>query len=177
MGETRKDVVPGHPLAEPAAFYEFNCTVIEVEVDRETGDTPIVRHVTVGDAGRSTRSRCRMQDEGAAIMGLGHTLMEHNIFDDRVGSGTSARSTTGSPPSWTCRDSCTASRWRTATGPGPTAPRGSARARLLCVVPAVAAAVRDVTGVPIRDLPLTPERVWRAINHPVPVDGGGEAGA
>jgi CO/xanthine dehydrogenase Mo-binding subunit len=34
---------------------------------------------------------------------------------------------------------------------------------LLCVAPAVAAAVRDATGVAIRDLPLTPERVWRAL--------------
>jgi CO/xanthine dehydrogenase Mo-binding subunit len=34
---------------------------------------------------------------------------------------------------------------------------------LLCVAAAVGAAVRDATGVPIRDLPLTPERVWRAL--------------
>jgi CO/xanthine dehydrogenase Mo-binding subunit len=34
---------------------------------------------------------------------------------------------------------------------------------LLCVAPAVGAAVRDATGVAIRDLPLTPERVWRAL--------------
>ena len=37
---------------------------------------------------------------------------------------------------------------------------------LLCVAPAVAAAVRDATGVVIRDLPLTPERVWRALSEP-----------
>jgi CO/xanthine dehydrogenase Mo-binding subunit len=35
---------------------------------------------------------------------------------------------------------------------------------LLPVAPAVAAAVTDATGVVIRDLPLTPERVWRALN-------------
>jgi CO/xanthine dehydrogenase Mo-binding subunit len=34
---------------------------------------------------------------------------------------------------------------------------------LLCVASAVGAAVRDATGVAIRDLPLTPERVWRAL--------------
>jgi hypothetical protein len=34
---------------------------------------------------------------------------------------------------------------------------------LLNVAPAVAAAVRDATGVVIRDLPLSPERVWRAL--------------
>jgi len=35
---------------------------------------------------------------------------------------------------------------------------------LLCVAPAVAAAVHDATGVRIRDLPLSPERVWRALH-------------
>ena len=34
---------------------------------------------------------------------------------------------------------------------------------LLCVASAVGAAVRDAAGVAIRDLPLTPERVWRAL--------------
>jgi CO/xanthine dehydrogenase Mo-binding subunit len=32
----------------------------------------------------------------------------------------------------------------------------------------VAAAVRDATGAVIRDLPLTPERVWRALQDEVP---------
>jgi CO/xanthine dehydrogenase Mo-binding subunit len=36
---------------------------------------------------------------------------------------------------------------------------------LLCVAAAVAGAVREATGVFIRDLPLTPERVWRALNE------------
>ena len=45
---------------------------------------------------------------------------------------------------------------------------------LLCVSAAVAAAVRDACGAVIRDLPLTPERVWQALaeaasstDHPV----------
>jgi CO/xanthine dehydrogenase Mo-binding subunit len=46
---------------------------------------------------------------------------------------------------------------------------------LLCVAPAVAAAVRDATGVVIRDLPLTPERVWRALkDDPAPPDPGSD---
>jgi CO/xanthine dehydrogenase Mo-binding subunit len=36
---------------------------------------------------------------------------------------------------------------------------------LLCVAPAVAAAVREATGIQVRDLPLTPERVWRALQE------------
>jgi CO/xanthine dehydrogenase Mo-binding subunit len=36
---------------------------------------------------------------------------------------------------------------------------------LLPVAAAVAAAVRDATGVAIRDLPLSPERVWTALRE------------
>ena len=50
-------------------------------------------------------------------------------------------------------------------GPGPYGSKGMSEGALLCVAPAVAAAVRDATGVVIRDLPLTPERVWRALNE------------
>ena len=65
------------------AFFEFNCTAIEAEVDEETGDVTLVRHVTVSDVGKAINPlQVRMQDEGAAIMGLGHTLMEHYIFDE-----------------------------------------------------------------------------------------------
>jgi CO/xanthine dehydrogenase Mo-binding subunit len=50
-----------------------------------------------------------------------------------------------------------------ADGPGPYGSKGMSEGALLCVAPAVAAAVRDATGVVIRDLPLSPERVWRAL--------------
>jgi CO/xanthine dehydrogenase Mo-binding subunit len=48
---------------------------------------------------------------------------------------------------------------------------------LLCVAPAVAAAVREVAGIQIRDLPLTPERVWRAIHEAADAAERGEAGS
>jgi len=54
-----------------------------------------------------------------------------------------------------------------ADGPGPYGSKGMSEGALLCVAPAVAAAVRDATGVVIRDLPLTPERVWRALQETV----------
>jgi CO/xanthine dehydrogenase Mo-binding subunit len=50
-------------------------------------------------------------------------------------------------------------------GPGPYGAKGMSEGALLCVAPAVAAALRDATGVTIRDLPLSPERVWRALQE------------
>ena len=53
---------------------------------RSTGrpaTSSIARHVTVSDVGKALNpTQVRGQDEGAAVMGLGHTLMEHYIYDD-----------------------------------------------------------------------------------------------
>jgi CO/xanthine dehydrogenase Mo-binding subunit len=63
-------------------------------------------------------------------------------------------------------------------GPGPYGSKGMSEGALLCVAPAVAAAVRNATGAVIRDLPLTPERVWRALKDlPAAPDRGPEAPA
>jgi len=48
-------------------------------------------------------------------------------------------------------------------GPGPYGSKGMSEGALLCVAAAVAAAVREATGATLRDLPLTPERLWRAL--------------
>src|SRR5262249_19634859 len=83
LGQSRKDADPDHPLGGSAAFVEFNGTAVEVSVDEATGDITVHRHATVSDVGRAiNRLQVQMQDEGAAIMGLGHTVMEHYIFDD-----------------------------------------------------------------------------------------------
>ncbi len=82
-GRMRKAHVAKHPLGGGAAFYEFNCTAFEAEVDRHTGEITIHKHVTVGDVGKALNPiQVEAQDEGAAIMGLGHTLMEHIMLDD-----------------------------------------------------------------------------------------------
>ena len=67
VGEAHKDADPSHPLGGTAAFFEFNATAVEVEVDRETGDVTVTRHVTVSDVGRALNPmQVRGQDEGAA---------------------------------------------------------------------------------------------------------------
>jgi CO/xanthine dehydrogenase Mo-binding subunit len=52
-----------------------------------------------------------------------------------------------------------------ADGPGPYGVKGISEGSLLCTAPAVAAAVRDATGAVIRDLPLSPERVWSGLKE------------
>jgi CO/xanthine dehydrogenase Mo-binding subunit len=165
-GEARKDGDPDHPLGGSAAFFEFNCTAIEAEVDEETGDITIHRHITVSDVGKALNPlQVRMQDEGAAIMGLGHTLMEHFMHDDTGRIRNLGAIDYRIPTSMDLPIELHSDMIENADGPGPYGAKGMSEGALLCVAPAVAAAVREATGAVIRDLPLSPERVWRALQE------------
>ena len=48
-------------------------------------------------------------------------------------------------------------------GPGPYGAKGAGEGGILAIAAAVGAAVNQAAGVELRDLPLTPERVWRAV--------------
>ncbi|MGZ6312277.1 MAG: xanthine dehydrogenase family protein molybdopterin-binding subunit [Candidatus Limnocylindrales bacterium] len=179
-GETRKEDEPGHPLGGSAAFWELNCTAIEAEVDEATGDVLIARHVTVSDVGKALNPlQVTMQDEGAAIMGLGHTLMEQFILDDEGRTRNLGAIDYRIPTSMDLPLELKSAFVENADGPGPYGAKGMSEGALLCVAPAVAAAVREACGVVIRDLPLTPERVWHALaeaRQPVLVGSHGEGG-
>ena len=164
LGEMRKDAEPDHPLGGTAAFYEFNATAVEVEVDRETGDISIARYVTVSDVGKAINPlQVRGQDEGAAVMGLGHTLMEHYIWDDSGRIRNLGAIDYRIPTSMDLPAEMASEIVEHGDGPGPYGAKGMSEGALLPVAPAVAAAVTDAIGVVIRDLPLSPERVWRAV--------------
>jgi CO/xanthine dehydrogenase Mo-binding subunit len=166
VGEARKEADPDHPLGGSAAFFEFNATAVEVEVDRETGDIFVIRHATVSDVGKAiNRLQVQMQDEGAAIMGLGHTLMEHYIFDSAGRIRNLGAIDYRIPTSMDLPQEMVSDMTENGDGPGPYGAKGMSEGALLPVAAAVAAAVRDATGVVIRDLPLSPERVWRALQE------------
>ena len=165
-GEMRKEGDPGHPLGGSAAFFEFNCTAIEAEVDSQTGDIVLVRHVTVSDVGKALNPlQVRMQDEGAAVMGLGHTLMEHYIFDEAGRIRNLGAIDYRIPTSMDLPLELLSDMVENEDGPGPYGSKGMSEGALLCVSAAVAGAVREATGAVIRDLPLTPERIWRSLQE------------
>jgi CO/xanthine dehydrogenase Mo-binding subunit len=166
LGEMRKEADPSHALGGTAAFYELNATAVEVEVDRETGDVTVLRHVTVSDVGTALHpSQVRGQDEGAAVMGLGHTLMEQYLMDDTGRIRNLGAIDYKIPTSLDLPRRMESAIIEHGDGPGPYGSKGMSEGALLCVAPAVAAAVHDAVGVRIRDLPLTPERVWRALQE------------
>jgi CO/xanthine dehydrogenase Mo-binding subunit len=165
-GESRKEGDSSHPLSGAPAFFEFNCTAIEAEVDEGTGAVTIVRHVTVSDVGKALNPlQVKMQDEGAAIQGLGHTLMEHYIFDAKGRIRNLGAIDYRIPTSMDLPLELHSEIVENADGPGPFGSKGMSEGSILCVSAAVAAAVREASGAVIRDLPLTPERVWRALQE------------
>jgi len=165
-GRMRKVNDASHPLGGSAAFFEFNCTAFEVEVDRSTGEVLIHKHVTVGDVGKALNPlQVEMQDEGAAIMGLGHSLYEQVLMDDQgrirnLGAIDYRIVTTKDMP-----EKLLTGMIENEDGPGPKGAKGVSEGAILCTAPALGAAVADAIGVIIRDLPLTPERIWHAINE------------
>jgi CO/xanthine dehydrogenase Mo-binding subunit len=176
LGEMRKDAEPDHPLGGTAAFYEFNATAVEVEVDREMGDIVIHRYVTVSDVGKALNpQQVRGQDEGAAVMGLGHTLMEHYILDDTGRIRNLGAIDYRIPTSMDLPRRLDSEIVENLDGPGPYGAKGMSEGALLPAAPAVAAAVRDATGAVIRDLPLSPERVWRALQDAADTGAAGTA--
>ena len=164
VGSRRGEAVPTHQLGGSPSFYEFNATAVEVEVDAETGELLIVKHVSVADVGKALNpTHVEAQDEGAAIMGLGHTLMEHLIFDEHgrivnLGALDYRIPTTKDVPlelhSYLVENE---------DGPGPYGAKGAGEGGLFAIAPAVASAVTEATGVVLRELPITSERVWRAM--------------
>jgi CO/xanthine dehydrogenase Mo-binding subunit len=165
-GEARKDAIPEHPLGGTALFFEFNCTAVDVAVDEETGETTVLKQITVGDVGFALNPvQVTGQDEGAAIMGMGQTLMEHLIWGPDGRTRNLGAIDYRIPTSLDLPKELHSFSIENADGPGPYGVKGISEGSLLCTAPAIAAAVRDATGAVIRDLPLSPERVWRALQE------------
>jgi CO/xanthine dehydrogenase Mo-binding subunit len=164
VGTYRKDVQPEHPLGGSPAFYEFNCTAIELSVDEDTGHITIHKHVIVGDTGKSLNpQQVAGQDEGAAIQGLGHTLMEQMILDEHGVIRNLGAIDYRIPTSMDLPLSIQSASIENADGPGPYGAKGVSEGGLLAIQSAVGSAVTDATGVVFHELPLTPEHVWRSV--------------
>jgi len=98
-------------------------------------------------------------------MGLGHSLMEHLILDERgrilnLGALDYRVPTTKDMPL-----ELHSLLVENGDGPGPYGSKGAGEGGLFGVAPALAAAVADATGAVIRDLPLSPERIWEELTR------------
>ena len=105
------------------------------------------------------------QDEGAAIQGLGHTLMEHMILDEGGRVRNLGAIDYRIPTSMDLPLLIESAAIENGDGPGPYGAKGVSEGGLLSIQSAVGSALADATGVVFRKLPLTPEHVWRSLRN------------
>ncbi|GAB4240354.1 MAG: molybdopterin-dependent oxidoreductase [Elainellaceae cyanobacterium] len=141
----------------------FAAVGVEVEVDTETGRVKVLRCVQAVDLGKAINPRiCQGQIEGATVMGIGYALTEELRLD--------AQGCTINPAPRTYRiplakdippiDVILIEK----NDPyGPYGAKGIGEIGVNGVAPAIANAIAHATGVRVRQLPITPERLWRAL--------------
>jgi CO/xanthine dehydrogenase Mo-binding subunit len=150
--------------SEKCTEYWFpSATAAEVEVDTETGQVKILQLWSVGDTGTAINpSHCEQQLQSAAIMHMGLSMFEEMIFDE--GQLINGSLLDYQVPS--INDMPEFIRPIVVQVPhedGPFGAKGAGETGALTVAPAIANAIHDAVGVRIRDLPITPERVLRAL--------------
>ncbi|HWP38589.1 MAG TPA: molybdopterin cofactor-binding domain-containing protein [Gemmatimonadales bacterium] len=149
----------------PSPAYSYSAAVAEVEVDPETGIVRVERIWIAHDVGQCINPVSVMgQVEGSIYMGLGEALMEEMAYRD-------SRNVMHKIPSMleykspTTIEMCDVVTYLV-EDPDPNGPFGAkevGQGPLLPVPPAVANAVYDAVGVRIDEVPITPEKVLRAL--------------
>ena len=145
-------------------FWETGMGAAEISLDIETGAIQVDRYITVADVGKAINLvQAEGQDEGAAIQGLGHTLFESLQYDN--GQPVNANLVDYRVPRFTDMPGLFDSALiENEDGPGPYGAKGMGESGIVSIAPAIGNAIFQATGVRIRTLPLTPERIWRALN-------------
>ncbi|MEX1263330.1 MAG: xanthine dehydrogenase family protein molybdopterin-binding subunit [Actinomycetota bacterium] len=151
---------------EPASTFPFGAHVAVVEVDTETGDVRLVRHVAVDDCGRVLNpALVEGQVHGGLAQGIAQALYEEVRYDDD-GNPMTSTLTTYAMPSAAEFPHFETMRTETPTPVNPLGVKGIGESATIGSTPAVQNAVIDALspwGVRHLDLPFTPERVWRAL--------------
>jgi carbon-monoxide dehydrogenase large subunit len=163
----------GTPLIASATFetsgpsYPNGCQLCEVEVDPETGKVTIERYVMVADPGRLLNPLIvEGQLHGGIAQGIGQALLERVVFDPATGQLLS-----GSFMDFALPRADDLPTFATVCNPvagddNPLGVKGIGEGPTTGSPPAVVNAVLDALqarGVSAIDMPLTPERVWRAL--------------
>ncbi len=152
-----------NPFMGTVPHWEVSAGAAEVEVDPETGEVRLLQYATVCDVGKAIHPiACKGQLDGGAVMGLGDAMYEEMTYgegqfvngddmqyrlpllEDLPGGFYSVMVENGD-------------------GPGPEGSKGMGQTAVSPIAPAIGNAVFDALGVRIKDLPITPEKVLRAL--------------
>jgi 4-hydroxybenzoyl-CoA reductase subunit alpha len=155
----------------PSPTYSYSAAIVEVEIDVSSGWIHVPRVWIAHDIGRSLNpTLVRGQVEGSVYMALGEALMEEQIFR-RLPPRLSHALVHKFPSMLEYKSPTTLDMPEVFTelveNPDPRGPFGAkevGQGPLLPVMPAVANAVHDAIGVRIDEVPITPEKILRALD-------------
>ncbi len=145
-----------------SAAYAWATQVVEVEVDTDTGVVRLVKVTGAHDVGRVlNRLGIEGQIEGGIVMGQGYALTEDLVVDHGVVRNPAFRDyKLVTAPEIPAMD---VHFIETMDGEGPQGAKGVGEAPAICMAAATANAIANATGVRLRELPFTPEKVYRAL--------------
>jgi 4-hydroxybenzoyl-CoA reductase subunit alpha len=154
----------------PSPTYSYTAAVVEVDVDPETGWITVPRVWIAHDIGRALNpTLVRGQVEGSVYMGLGEALMEEQVFR-RLPARLSSALVHKFPSMLEYKSPTSLDMPEIFTDliehPDPQGPFGAkevGQGPLLPIMPAVANAVYDAVGVRVDQIPVTPEKILRAL--------------
>jgi xanthine dehydrogenase molybdenum-binding subunit len=141
-------------------------TFVEVEVDTETGEVKVLRMVNVADIGQAINPmNVEGQIEGGAIQGLGWALTEDFVFDDKTGETITKGFKTYKLPSMLDIPRMEVILVEHPDPAGPFGAKGIGETAIIPPAAAIANAIYDAVGVRIKELPISPEKVLRALKE------------
>ncbi|MET3600659.1 xanthine dehydrogenase family protein molybdopterin-binding subunit [Martelella mangrovi] len=157
--------VPETGEMDPDSAQSHACTVIDVAVDDETGVVDIVKIFSVYEMGRALNpAMVHQQIAGGAWMGVSHALYETTepYYPDRSHGPTDFSSYLMPGPGDT--PPVTSVILERPVQNGPFGGKGIGEMTANSPIPAVANAIFDACGARVEELPITPERVLRALD-------------
>ena len=154
----------------PSPTYSYTAAVVEVDVDPETGWIRVPRVWIAHDIGRALNpTLVRGQVEGSVYMGLGEALMEEQAFR-RLPPRLSNALVHKFPSILEYKSPTTLDMPEIFTdliehpdAAGPFGAKEVGQGPLLPIMPAVANAVYDAVGVRIDEVPITPQKIVKAL--------------
>ncbi len=153
---------------QPEATFPFGTHIAVVEVDIETGDIRYLRHIAVDDCGNILNRRMvDGQVHGGVAQAAGQALLEQVLYDEDANPLTT-NLTTYLVPAASNLPSIEIDHTVTPTTQNPLGVKGIGEAGTIGATPAIQNAVIDALrplGVTHLDMPLTPARVWKAIQE------------
>ena len=146
--------------------YTSGAWAVEVAVNMETGEVKLLRTIAVANAGKVINPKlAETQVEGAVSQGISTSLYEELILE----RGRAINADFKDYKMLTIQDATQieVKLLEIPSGDGPYGAKPLGEVGIVGIAPAIANAIHDATGVRINDLPITREKVLRAIKAPI----------